>query len=188
MSGTYTAPWIISVRQTLDECGLSYIWLDQRCENIKGLKLLVEQRLKDQFLQKWHSELQGMTSCDFYREIKQVFKVEKYLSIENVKIRQAICNLRLSNNRIPKVTGRYKSIERNKRYCNLCSGDLLGDEYHVILECKNETIVTRRNSLLPKYYVHRPSMFKCLSILQTDNQKLLYKLGCYLNAVLPLFR
>ena len=81
-SGTYTAPWIFSIRQTLDQCGLSYIWLDQRCENIKGLKALVEQRLNDQFLQNWHSELQGMTSCDFYREIKQVFKVEKYLSIE----------------------------------------------------------------------------------------------------------
>ena len=126
LSGAYTAPWITTVKQTLDQCGLSYIWAEQKCVNVNGLKMLVEQRLKDQFFQTWHAELQCMSSCDFFCEIKDGLKLEKYLLGESVKSRQALCNLRLSNSRIPKVTGRYKGLERNKRFCNLCTGDFIG--------------------------------------------------------------
>ena len=187
-AGEYTSPWIQSVRQTLDECGLSYIWLEQQCDNIKWLKMKVEQSLKDQFLQRWHTELQSMTSCDFYCTIKENLNLEKYLLCENVKHRQALCNLRLANNRIPKTVGRYKGIDRNERYCNMCTGELLGDEYHVLFECQNEIIVENRKRFLPKYYTKHPSMAKCICLFQSNEKKLLYKLGAFLSNILPLFK
>ena len=63
-TGVYVSPWVSQVKQILDDCGLSYIWLTQNFSNINWLKRTVEQRLKDQFLQKWRSELYSMTSCD----------------------------------------------------------------------------------------------------------------------------
>ena len=188
VSGTYTAPWITTVKQTLDQCGLSYIWAEQKCVNVNGLKMLVEQRLKDQFFQTWHAELQCMSSCDFFCEIKDGLKLEKYLLGESVKSRQALCNLRLSNSRIPKVTGRYKGLERNKRFCNLCTGDFIGDEFHILFECKNQIITANRKKFLPRYYISHPSMFKCIELLQSSNEKVLYKLGLFLSVVLPLFK
>ena len=188
VAGVYTAPWISHVRQVLDECGLSYMWLEQSCENVNWTKAIVEQRLKDQFLQNWHSELNGMSSCDFYCQIKDSIMLEKYLLCPSAQSRQALCNLRLSNNRIPKIVGRYKGIERSKRFCHLCVGDYIGDEFHVIFECTNKDIVFNRNKYLPKYFARHPSMYKCVSLLQTSNQAILSKLGTFLSKVLPLYR
>ena len=187
-TGTYSAPWIIAVQQILDDCGLSYIWLEQKCDNVIWLKMAVEQRLKDQFLQTWHYELQNMTSCDLYCEFKKDFKLETYLLLENRKHRQAICNFRLLNNRIPKIIGRYKGLDRNKRFCDLCDGSYIGDEFHVLFECKHSAITEWRKKYLPTYFVKHPSMFKCILFLQMNNIQTLCKLGGFLSRVLPLFK
>jgi hypothetical protein len=155
--------------------------------SVEWLKMSVEQRLKDQFIQKWYQELESMSSCDLYVEFKKEFKMEKYLLLENVKYRQAICNLRLNNNRIPKVVGRYKNIVRNRRFCNLCDGNSVGDEFHILFECNNTTIVDARK-LLPRYYTFRPSMFKLVCLLQSQKPKVLLKIGAFLKTVLPLFK
>lgn len=44
---------------------------------------MFEQKLRDQFEQKWRSELCNMTSCDMYVGFKQEFKLEKYLLCHN---------------------------------------------------------------------------------------------------------
>ena len=186
-SGVYKSPWISQVKQILDNCGLSYIWLSQEC-NTNWLKLAVEQSMKDQFLQKWKSELSKMTSCDIYIECKQEFKLENYLMCENHNYRQAICNFRLNNTRIPKVTGRFKGLERSQRVCTLCNNNSVGDEFHVIFECKNQSIMHFRRKYLPKFYTNRPSMWKLILLLQNDKPKVFCKLGAFLKNVLPLFK
>ncbi len=83
ITGTFVSPWITFVQQILDECDFSYIWLEQRCDNVK---LAVEQlSLKDLFLQKWHCELLSMSSPDLYCQLKDEFKFEKYQPCENRK-------------------------------------------------------------------------------------------------------
>ena len=64
----------------------------------------------------------------------------------------------------------------------------MGDEFHVLVECKNPTIVEKRKLFLPTYYLKHPSMFKCVSLLQTSDKKLLQKLGAFLGNVLTLFK
>lgn len=86
-SGVYVSPWVSQVRKILDDCGLSYIWLNQSFSNANWLKGTVEQRLKDHLLQKWRSELNSMTLCDTYAEFKQEFTLEKYLLCDNHKYR-----------------------------------------------------------------------------------------------------
>ena len=123
-----------------------------------------------------------------YCQIKDSIMLEKYLLCPSAQSRQALCNIRLSNNRIPKIVGRYKGIERSKRFCHLCVGDYIGDEFHVIFECTNKDIVFNRNKYLPKYFARHPSMYKCVLLLQTSNQTILSKLGTFLSKVLPLYR
>ena len=187
-SGAYASPWVSQVKQILDDCGLSYIWITQKYNNINWLKKIVEQKLKDQFIQRWQSELTSMTSCDTYIEFKQEFKLEKYLMYENQKSRQAICNFRTNNTRIPKVTGRYKGLERSERMCNICDSHCVGDEYHVLFECKNVNVMYYRKKYLPKYYVYSPSKIKLILLLRSNNPGVIAKTGAFLRNVLPLFK
>lgn len=92
----------------------------------------------------------------------------------------------LSNRRIPKITGRYKGLERNKRFCKSCNDNCLGDEAHVLFEYKNRSFIDNRNKYLPKYLINHPSMFKLLLLLRTDKSRIVCKLGALLsNALLP---
>ncbi len=126
-------------------------------------KLAVEQRIKDQFLQKWHCELQSTSSCDLYCQLKDEFKFEKCLLCENRKYSQAVCNFWVSTDRKPKITGRYKGLERKKRPCTLCNGIYLGGEFRVFFECENTSMVDDRRKYLPKYFLNQPSMFKLIA-------------------------
>lgn len=64
-------------------------------------------RLKDQFKQKWQSELKSMTTWD----VKSL-KWKSFLLFENQKYRRSIRNFRLNTSGIPEVTGRYEGLGR----------------------------------------------------------------------------
>ncbi len=44
----YSSPWICDIRDILNSCGMSGIWLDQQVNHPEWLKKEVERRLKDQ--------------------------------------------------------------------------------------------------------------------------------------------
>ena len=131
-----------------------------------------------------------MTYCDVYIEFKEKFCLEPYLKTDKIdkKSKLFISKLRCNNSRIPKVVGRYKNIPRNKRFCNLCNSQLLGDEYHVLLECTNEKIVKFRKKYINDYYFKHPSMAKCIELLKNEDISTLRNLGLFLKHVLILFK
>ena len=53
----YNTPWVQYVQKIFDDCGLSYIWLNQDFSSISWLKKTLFHKLKDQFLQKWRCEV-----------------------------------------------------------------------------------------------------------------------------------
>ena len=55
-------------------------------------------------------------------------------------------------------TGRYYTIDRHARICNMCNNNDIEDEYHFILEC-SEYVEIRRKYIKP-YYCIIPSAFK----------------------------
>ncbi len=59
----------------------------------------------------------------------------------------------------------YIGLERGMRPCEICDLTDLGDECHYICICKNKNITTLRESILPRYYWQRPSMFKFTQML-----------------------
>ncbi len=60
-----------------------------------------------------------------------------------------INRLRISNNRLPFNVGRYTWVNREERVCNKCNANVIGDEFHAILECTNKETVRLR-----EMYVH----------------------------------
>ncbi len=72
------------------------------------------------------------------------------------------------------LKGRFRGLERNKRFCNLCSDNCLGDEYHVLFECKNISIIESRKKCLPRLFVNHLSMFKLALLLQSEKPRMIY--------------
>ena len=130
-----------------------------------------------------------MTSCDVYVNFKLNFKLEEYLVHLPTLLKRALCNLRTNNSKIPKVVGRFTNTPREHRYCTLCtSEELLGDEYHLLLECKNQQIVTLRNKYIPDTFTRHPSMQKCINLLSSVDMSEIRKLAYFLKNALPLFK
>lgn len=116
--------------------------------------------------------------------------MEPYLTcLDNMYgARLSLCKFRCNNTKIPKVTGRYRNIPRNRRFCELCDENRLGDEYHVFLECKNADIAKMRKKYIPDvYYVH-PNMHKCVLLLKCQDVDVIRKLGLFLKNVLVMFK
>ena len=147
------------------------------------------EKLKENFIAKWNQELENMTSCDVYVNIKQDFKLEDYLVHLPSSLKRAVCAIRTNNSRLPKVVGRYTNTPRNLRFCTLCPNEnLIGDEFHLLLECKNQLVVSLRAKYISINYTQRPSMQKCIDLLGSVDRSEIRKLGHFLKNALPLFR
>ena len=185
----YKCSWIDFIKGILQDCELSNIWQSQHFSSVDWLKSVVGKKLKENFIRKWKQELNNMTSCDVYVNFKLNFKLEDYLVHLPIALRRALCNLRTNNSRIPKVVGRFTNTPRENRYCTFCtSEELIGDEYHLLLECKNQQIVILRNKYIPDTFTRHPSRQKCINLLSSVDMSEIRKLAYFLKNALPLFK
>ena len=75
-------------------------------------------------------------------------------------------------------TGRFYNIERNMHTCNVCYENLIEDEYHFILVCKQYDNI--RKIYIKSYYWRRPSSFKLVQLLSVHSVKELNNIGKFL--------
>ena len=187
---TYTSPWISYVKKVLNECGRSDLWINQTTINPQIVKPLITQTLKDQFVQKWRSDLATMSSCDLYNTLKGQFELEKYLrsDIINKSLKTALCKFRCGNTRLPKILGRYNNIPRAQRLCNKCPLSVPGDEYHYLFICTNDDIVTLRQNYLNNYLTPNPNMAHCSNLLKINDTTTIQRLAIFVKKLLLLFQ
>ena len=189
--------WVVHIKHILENYGMSDVWENQDQLFVEGgkgavnwIKSRVENRLRDQFIQQWRSDLDSHSSCYLYKEYKTKFVCEKYLINLSVSNRIALCKLRTNNDRLAIVVGRHRNnrndiIPREQRYCNLCESQDIGDEFHLIYRCTNSVVVDCRNKFIKKY-CYRPNMHECIKFLSSDNDKTIFNLSQFLKRTLPL--
>ena len=85
---------------------------------------------------------------------------------------------RLSAHLLMIEKGRFTHTPREHRICNLCNIEI-EDEYHFILKCSHYDVY--RKLYIKKYYWYRPSMYKPLQLLSTENVNELINLGKFLQ-------
>ena len=96
----------------------------------------------------------------FFSKIKMNFEMEIYLiEIQNVKHRQAVTKLRISAQRLPVETGRYKNIPYCDRVCRHCDLNEVGDEQHYVMSCRNTMFATLRQDFIDDLYKIMQSFF-----------------------------
>ena len=140
--------------------------------------VLFKQRVKDNFIQLWNSELNDSSRALFYRNMSD-FGFQSYLDVVQVKkFRIALSRLRMSSHRLEVEMGRWVRPVRvpyDERKCRVCG--LLEDEFHFLLECP--VYRNLRNMYIKKYYYARPSMFKLMELFSTSNKKDIRNLATY---------
>lgn len=145
--------WLLSIENTLNECGLSFIWTYQTFYDANWLKRIVKITLEDQFTQTWFSSVEASAKTLNYRLFKESLKTEKYFDVLNDKDGFTFCKFRMVNHKLPIECGRWSNIPRKNRTCPLCENGDIGDEYHYLLKCNFFT--TERNKYLDKI-IHKP--------------------------------
>ena len=124
------------MKNILCESGFTFVWLQQETVNPKWLKGLLHKRLADINRQKWHNEMNANSHCESYQMFKDNLRCEPYITLLNTRQHITLCKFRCGNTNIPIVSGRYQTVNRSERTCNLCDAGVIGNEFHYIFKCK----------------------------------------------------
>ena len=97
-----------------------------------------------------------------------------YLEILDSKNDIILCKFRTTHHRLPIEIGRWQNIERNNRKCLLCDTNIIGDEFHYILQCRY--FEQNRKNLIPSYFRNRSNVLKFKNIITVTKKSDLLKL------------
>lgn len=181
---TFHSSYINSIKNTLNHCGLNYIWLNQNVHNQTWLKNHILQNLKDQFTQTWLSDIWNSNSCINYRIFKTSFNIEPYLIKLPRKDSINLCRFRSGCNKLPIITGKFQSIDRENRICPFCNSDV-GDEFHYIFICKYFNSL--RLKFLPQYFLKGANSLKMEQLFNSSNHKTLKNLAFFTKEIMHTF-
>ena len=110
---------------------------------------MVEEKLMKQARNKWHIEALGKSKLETFVQIHN-FDEQKVLLKANLdhyhrsliaQFKSGILPLRLE-------TSRYKGIDREERYCQICDRNIVEDEIHFLFKCK-KLKTTRKQHVKP---------------------------------------
>ena len=71
------------------------------------------------------------------------------------------------------MTEIYENVSRGDRLRTKCRSNDVGDEFHIMLSCPNESIVQLRNRYIPHYRRINPTMNKFTDLMQNKNVNIL---------------
>ena len=163
---------------------MSFIWNDQLSVKKNMLKSIVKQKLVDQFIQDWFSQLGNSSRGKFYGSFKTEFKLESYLIKLNTADRIYMAKFRCSNVKLPVETGRWASIPIHQRICKFCK--TLGNEYHYLFVCNHPEIVEARNKFIPQYYTRNPNVSKLNGLLTYCNVRVYRNLSYFIKNIIKI--
>ncbi len=135
-SDSYVYPWLKFVKSSLDDIGLTFIFLSRNLKQYSKVKFkkLIKLKLQDQFKQDWLIKVNNHERCLNYRIFKKEFVFESYLTKCSSFTAKQLLYFRTGHIKLPVST--FCSDVNIDKTCKLCDSDVLCDEFHVLLSCK----------------------------------------------------
>ena len=135
-------------------------------------------------MQSSHADIAKINRCFLYNALDRDFSMAKYLfSIHIQSNRKAMTKLRLSSHKLMIERGRWQKCLHNDRICTECN--VLEDEYHAVIICPRYKEL--RGKYIKSYYVMRPSMFKFIQLLNTENVKEMRMLATFIKQIFAIY-
>jgi hypothetical protein len=179
-------PWINYVHNLLDSLGMSNYWMYNIPSSQQLFKNIVKTRLRDQYLQQWHSFVAESSKSLNYRMYKDSFVFENYLDTLPYHLSNAILKFRCTNHRLPIEKGRFFGIPRDERTCHLCNTNSLGDEFHYLFVC--DFFKQERRKYISVRYTSNPNTLKYSLLMNSTDKNELVKLAVYCRKVMHVFK
>ena len=179
--------WALHVKHLLTIYGFGNVWEAHGVQNAKAFLEIFKQRVKDTFVQEWHSRLETSTRARTFIHITK-FNYQPYLDIINVKKFQlSLSRLRLSSHKLEVEAGRWTKPEKtpfDNRKCILCN--TLEDEFHFVLECGIYKDI--RKQYIAKYFWAHLNMLKFIQLFSSERKKTTCNLGIFVEKAFKLRR
>ena len=139
----------------------------------------IVQRIKDQYIQNWFSQLENYAKLDTYRTFKSTFEPQKYITcLNNWCHFYSLARFRCSAHKFAIEEGRYRNQERNNIICQQCNLHMIDNEYHFLLICPSYTEL--RNTHLPRYLRTWPTITKFKFLINTNSEIKIRNLATFL--------
>ena len=184
-NGAQTFKWLNYVESICNDSGLGYIFDSQDSPEYTRITLHLNQTLKDQFLQRWTSEIINSSTGQFYFSFKTDFSFQNYLTRLSENNRIWITNLRTYNQNNSIEIGRWKNILRENRSYHLCDEEI-GNEFHYLFICNFPYLLNLRKTNIPNYYTSYPNDLKLKAHLSFCNTNLYLKITCYVRKLVSI--
>ena len=135
--------WIITVEKLINRFNLA-----DKIGNHENFKMVAIYEIDKTYKKYWKTELmRDVSRLTFYKEIKDEFKIENYLHIEDFHSRKAIAKIRCSAHSLEIEKGRHKKIPRIERICKLCDKGEVESEQHFLLNCDKYHTLKRQHKI-----------------------------------------
>ena len=169
--------WVTSIKTLLSQFGFNQVWLNPYSVDPNIFISAFKQRLIDNFIQTWKSDILTNRKLFLYNNFKCEFEYEAYLNIVRDKpLRQLLTKLRLSSHTLRIETSRYgkNRTDRADRLCLYCDQRQLDDEFHFICQCP--VLQDIRTKYINTYFTRRLSVYKLCELLKSTNKTILINL------------
>jgi len=151
--------------------------------NSEPFLCIFKQSVRDAFIQSWQSDKESnQVLRTLYNHIKTDFSYEIYLDkVTSPALRRHITQIRTSGHTLRIKTGRYgqQRLGRFERRCQVCGSGDIEDEFHFVFKC--EAYADKRHVYIESYYYRRPSVMKPISLFNSTNTSVLYKLAIFIK-------
>ena len=131
----YKAKGLCSVKNSVDNCDLSCLWLNQSMIDTNQNKQLIHTRIEEFASHNWYAYISTLSMCTMYILFKKPLNFEEYLLSCNYRERISLTKYRCANSNIPVYNQIYIIYMYETELCTLCDINVNGDEYHYIMIC-----------------------------------------------------
>lgn len=177
--------WISNVNKILNDIGRNDLWINQNAIVSCSLKFQVKQTLFDQFLQNWRSSLNNSSKGKNYNIFKDNIEIESYFRVLPKNLYLNMVRFRTANHKMPIETGRWNNVDVDDRKCNLCDKNIIGDEFHYLLECP--FFKRERQIYIHNRYYNRPNILKYKDLLSSQDESCLTNLSKFMGRIIKQF-
>ena len=74
----YKAKWLCRVKNIIDNCGISYLWLNQSMMDTNQAKQLIHTIIEEVALHNWYTDIPTSSMCTMYKLFKKQLNFEDY--------------------------------------------------------------------------------------------------------------
>ena len=98
--------------------------------------------MKKRYVQFWEQRIESdekMSKIRTYKLIRNKFRIEKYLELNERNLRKSLTAFRISAHKLNIECARYLNLKVEDRICNVCM--VIQDEIHALCQCKKFSVL-----------------------------------------------